>query len=59
MALYLGTELVQLYLKDKPMCLNIYSPTGQLPEESIRLLSSDNYILKDSNDVYLIPKEAK
>ena len=34
------------------------SVSQQKPIESvIRLLSSDNYILKDFNGVYLVPKE--
>lgn len=56
MALYLGNEKMKLRLNDLLMHLNIH-PSSDPIIEVIRLLSSDNYILKDSNNVYLIPKE--
>ena len=58
MALYLGEERMNLHLNDLLLCLNIYSPSDPITEV-IRLLSSDNYILKDLNDIYLIPKEVE
>jgi hypothetical protein len=59
MALYFGAS--------KQVKLNIAGSTGKLHitlsppivTESIKLLSSDNYILKDINGLFLIPKEAK
>lgn len=56
MGLYLGNEKMNLRSNELLLCLNIYSPSDPITEV-IRLLSSDNYILKDSNNVYLIPKE--
>lgn len=58
MALYLGEEKMKLSLNDLLVRLNIYSSSDPITEV-IRLLSSDNYILKDSNHVYLIPKEVE
>lgn len=58
MALYLGDEKVKLHLSDLLVCLNIYSPSDPITDV-IRLLSSDNYVLKDLNDIYLIPKEVE
>lgn len=58
MALYLGNQEVNLHLKDLLVCLNIISPTTPITDV-IRLLSSDNYVLKDLNDIYLIPKEGE
>lgn len=54
MALYLGSEKLKINL-DGILChLNIYSKKSIT--NSIRLLSSDRYILKGSNGLYLIPK---
>ncbi len=58
MALYLGEERMNLHLNDLLLRLNIYSLSDPITEV-IRLLSSDNYILKDSNNIYLIPKEGE
>ena len=58
MGLYLGNEKMKLRLNDLLMRLNIH-PSSDPITEVIRLLSSDNYILKDLNDIYLIPKEVE
>lgn len=56
MALYLGKEKVKINLDGAMRCLNLFSEkpitNGAL------LLSSDNYILQDSNKVYLTLKES-
>ena len=57
MALHLGSEKVKLNLNGVLYNLNLYSSTPIV--ETIRLLSSEGYILKDSNDLYLVPKESK
>lgn len=57
MPLYLGSEKVELHLGDSSYKLNLYSSTKI--EDIIRMLSSDGYILKDSNGFYLIPKDGE
>lgn len=52
MALYVGSQKKKIFLNGK-----IY--TIAKVSDKIRLLSSDKYILKDSQGVYLIPKEDK
>lgn len=54
MALYLGSEQVIINLGGMAYCLNI--PTTSTTN-GYRLLSSDNYILQDSESVYLIPND--
>ncbi len=52
MALYLGNSgKLKLILNGVVYKLNVY--TGTKTESGVRLLSSDNYILTDSNGVYL------
>ena len=58
MALYLGEEKIKLRLNDLLLCLHVH-PSSDPIKEIIKLLSSDNYILKDSNNVYLIQKEVE
>ena len=54
--LYVGGRKYKINLDGKKHRLGAVSM--QKPIESVvRLLSSDNYILKDSNGVYLVPKE--
>ncbi len=55
MALYLGSEKLKINLNGVVYCLNLFSATPITND--IRLLSSDNYILTDSNGVYLIPND--
>jgi hypothetical protein len=54
--LYVGDRKHKINLDGKKY--RLASVSIQKPIESVvRLLSSDNYILKDSNGVYLVPKE--
>ena len=55
MALYLGSEKVQVYLDNVKYNLQLYIET--LMTNGVTLLSSDNYILKDANGAYLTAKE--
>ena len=54
MALYFGGDKVRLNLGGAVWCVNI--PTVATPALNYSLLSLDNYVLKDSNGLYLIPK---
>ena len=51
MALYLGNEKVKINLNDTVYYLNLFFKTPIT--NGIRLLSFDNYILKDSNGLYI------
>lgn len=55
MALFLGSEKKKLNFNNALFNLNIYSST--LTVNGVMLLSHDNYILTDSNGLYLIVKE--
>lgn len=55
MALYLGSEKKKLNLSGLTYCLNLFSATTIV--NGIQLLSSDNYVLKDSNGLYVTAKE--
>ena len=55
MALYLGKDKVKINLGGIIYCLNLFSETPIT--NNGWLLSSDNYILQDSNGVYLIPSD--
>lgn len=56
MALYLGnSNKLHINLNGILYHLNLLSTTPIV--DRISLLSSDNYILKDFNGLYLIPKE--
>lgn len=56
MALYLGSsEKLQINIENIRYCLNLYAKSPII--NGVMLLSSDNYILKDSNGVYLTAKE--
>ena len=58
MGLYLGdSRKLKLILNGVTYCLNIFSETPIL--DGVRLLSSDNYILKDKNGLYLTVKESE
>ena len=57
MALYLGNQKVKLNLNGAAYKLNIFS-TASIINGTI-LLSSDNYILKDSNGLYITLKESE
>ena len=55
MALYLGSEKVNINMGGITYCLNLFTDTSII--DSIRLFSLDNYILKDSNGLYLTTKD--
>lgn len=58
MALYIGSSnTLRILLKDGKFILNI--PTPIPTDNNIRLLSLDNYTLKDFNNLYLVAKEAE
>ena len=57
MALYLGGDKVKTNLNGVVYCLNLFTSTLIL--NGIRLLSSENYILKDSSGLYLTAKESE
>lgn len=58
MALYLGnSEKLKVVLNGNKYFLNLLSEV--LITNGVRLLSLDNYILKDSNGIYLTAKEDK
>ena len=55
MALYLGRDKVKINLDNIIYCLNLFS---KIPiTNGIRLLSFENYLLKDSNGLYITTKE--
>lgn len=56
MALYLGSEKIKINLDNVIYYLNLYSTTPIA--DGVRLLSFDNYILKDNNGLYLTVKES-
>lgn len=55
MALYLGSEKVKIILNNVVYNLNLYSEKPIY--NGILLLSSDGYVLKDINELYLTAKE--
>ena len=55
MALYLGGNKVKINLNGVRYCLNLYSSTP-ITNGAI-LLSSDSYMLKDFNGLYLTSKK--
>lgn len=55
MALYLGSEKVQINLDGIKYYLNLFYEKSTT--NGIKLLSLENYILKDSNGLYLTTKE--
>lgn len=57
MALYLGSKKVKLNFDEATYCLNLLTSTIIL--NGIRLLTSEGYILKDSNGLYLTVKESE
>ena len=57
MALYLGnSEELKVYINDVKYKFNLYS--NELIINSNVLLSSDNFILRDVNGIYLTAKES-
>lgn len=57
MALYLGNDKLKINLGNTQCCLNLFSATPIL--NGISLLSSEGYVLKDSNGLYLTVKESE
>lgn len=57
MALYLGSEKVKINLNGVVYNLNLFSTTPIL--NGVLLLSSEGYILKDINELYLTAKEGE
>jgi hypothetical protein len=57
MALYIGAKKVRINLDGIAYYLNLFSKTPIT--NGVRLLSSEGYILKDSNGLYLTTKEEK
>ena len=57
MALYLGDSKVKINLNGIVYSLNLFSSNPIL--NGVVLLSSENYILKDSNGVFLTTKESE
>lgn len=54
MALYLGNDKVKINLDGVKYCFNLISTKPLI--DDVKMLSIDNYILKDSNGLYLILK---
>ena len=53
MGLYLGNQLVKILMNNNFKRVYIGTPV----KSNRRLLSLDNYILKSSDNYYLVPKE--
>lgn len=57
MALYLGKDAVKINLNGIVYSLNLFSSNPIL--NGVLLLSSEGYILRDSNGLYLTTKESE
>ena len=57
MALYFGSNKQKLSSNDSLFRMNFYTTTTVV--NGIALLSSDNYMLKDKNGLYLTAKESE
>lgn len=57
MALYIGSDKVKVTLNNVSYYLNLFSTTPIT--NGVLLLSSEDYILKDSNGLYLTSKESE
>ena len=57
MPLYLGGNAVKININGIQYYLNLFSTTTIF--NGIRLMSSEGYILKDSNGIYLTVKEGE
>lgn len=55
MALYFNNEIIKININGVAYKLNLFSETHIF--NGVRLLSSENYILKDSNGIYLTAEE--
>lgn len=56
MSVYLGNQKVKVILNGTVYKINLNDI--DFISNTVRLLSSDGYVLKDLNDVYLVPKES-
>lgn len=56
MALYIGDKKVKLNLDGELYIVNLYNSQSVITN-GIRLLSSDGFILKDLDELYLTAKE--
>lgn len=57
MALHLGSEKLRVNVNGAVYQLNLFTTTPIT--NGVRLLSSENYILKDANGLYLTTKEGE
>ena len=59
MALYLGSRKVNLLVGNAAAKLNIFIPSTGGETSGVKLLTSNNEVLKDFNDCLLIIKEGE
>lgn len=59
MAIYLGNNKVKLNLDSMVRKIAVFKEINEEILTNIRLISFDDYILKDSNDYYLVAKESE
>ena len=57
MALYLGSDKVKINLNNAKYYLNLYTVIPII--DGVKLLSIDNYILRDINGLYITAKESE
>ena len=57
MALYLGSDKVRININGIVYDLNLYSEVAIL--DGLKLLTSEGYVLKDINDLFLTAKESE
>lgn len=58
MAVYLGNNKIKIIDTNGKLC-NLYIPSKHIITNGIKLLSSEGYVLKDLNGLYLTTKEDK
>ena len=59
MAVYLGSEKVAVNFDGIACRINLPSTSSTPTTDRVKLLSFDGYVLKDSNGLYLMPKEVE
>lgn len=57
MALYLGSDMIKININGASYHLNLFSDVPII--NGIKLLSSEGYVLKDINGLYLTAKESE
>ena len=58
MDIYVGKTKCKLVINGAPYQLMVGAPTNTvIPQTSVRLKSSDAYVLTDKDGIYLVPKE--